>query len=89
MTARPSNASSPTPASCSLPVTASTSSSARCATPNLDYGTGARRRQTCRDQVLINRRTAPALYLGVAPIVRCAAGLALGTLDDDPADALD
>jgi aminoglycoside phosphotransferase family enzyme/predicted kinase len=57
--------------------------------PYLDYGTVARRRQACRDEVRLNRRTAPALYLGVAPIVRHKGGLALGALGDEPTDAID
>jgi aminoglycoside phosphotransferase family enzyme/predicted kinase len=35
----------------------------------LDYGTLARRREMCRAEVELNRRTAPGIYLGVRAIV--------------------
>lgn len=56
--------------------------------PYLDYGTPERRREMCAAEVRINRRTAPDLYLGIAPIVAGPTGvLALGELDplDEPA----
>ncbi|MEX2647839.1 MAG: AAA family ATPase [Alphaproteobacteria bacterium] len=56
--------------------------------PFLDYGTVARRKRACRDEVALNRRTAPTLYRGVAPIVR-RGKLRLGALGEDPADAVD
>ncbi|HEX6389936.1 MAG TPA: hypothetical protein VFZ89_10820, partial [Solirubrobacteraceae bacterium] len=34
----------------------------------LDYGTLARRREMCRAEVELNRRTAPGIYLGVRAI---------------------
>lgn len=47
--------------------------------PFLDYSTLARRRRFCEREVAINRRTAPALYLGVVPVVRSHDGrLTLG-----------
>ena len=36
----------------------------------LDYGTLARRRHFCEREVALNRRLAPAVYLGVVPVVR-------------------
>ena len=40
----------------------------------LDYSTLERRRRFCREEVRLNRRLAPDVYLGVAPIVRTPAG---------------
>jgi uncharacterized protein len=58
--------------------------------PYLDFSTAPRRWAACAAEVAINRRTAPQLYLGVAPVVRDSAGrLALGALDATPDDALD
>jgi len=42
--------------------------------PYLDYSTLERREQACRQEVVLNRRTAPALYLGVKPVVSDAQG---------------
>lgn len=45
----------------------------------LDYSTADRRRAMCDAEVRINRRTAPALYLGVTPVTREGDGsLAIG-----------
>ncbi|HET9949280.1 MAG TPA: AAA family ATPase [Longimicrobiales bacterium] len=45
----------------------------------LDFSTADRRREMCEAEVRLNRRTAPALYQGVVPVTRGAAGaLALG-----------
>src|SRR3954449_2641090 len=38
--------------------------------PYMDYGTPARRAAACEAEVRLNRRTAPSLYLGVAPVLR-------------------
>jgi aminoglycoside phosphotransferase family enzyme/predicted kinase len=47
--------------------------------PFLDFGTAARRRQFCDEEVRLNRRLAPEVYLGVLPVTREAGGrLALG-----------
>jgi aminoglycoside phosphotransferase family enzyme len=40
----------------------------------VDYSTLARRRHFCREEVRINRRLAPEVYLGVVPIVRERSG---------------
>lgn len=42
--------------------------------PYLDFSTAGLRRRYCEREVAINRRTAPALYHGVVPVVRTAAG---------------
>lgn len=38
--------------------------------PYMDYGTPAKRAAACEAEVRLNRRMAPTLYLGVAPILR-------------------
>jgi uncharacterized protein len=43
--------------------------------PFLDFGTLAARRHFCEEELRLNRRTAPALYLGLAPIAPGAHGL--------------
>jgi uncharacterized protein len=40
----------------------------------LDFGTLEKRRSFCEEEVRLNRRLAPAVYLGVVPITRGAAG---------------
>lgn len=42
--------------------------------PDLDFSTAARRRRCCEAEVAVNRRTAPDLYIGVAPVLRDGAG---------------
>ncbi len=45
----------------------------------LDYSTADRRRAMCEAEVLVNRRTAPSLYRGIAAVTRQADGsLAIG-----------
>ena len=56
--------------------------------PFLDYSTAALRYRYCASEVVLNRRTAPDLYLGIIPLTRSAdGGLAAGDLivDPDPA----
>jgi len=43
----------------------------------MDFSTVGRRREMCRAELAVNRRTAAALYLGVAAIVRRGGALAL------------
>ncbi|MBI3517427.1 MAG: AAA family ATPase [Proteobacteria bacterium] len=58
--------------------------------PYVDFSSLDHRRSACAAEVAINRRTAPDLYLGVAPIVRDAAGrLALGAHADQPIEPTD
>jgi len=60
--------------------------------PYMDYGTLAKRASACEAEVRLNRRMAPSLYLGVAPVLRDAnGGLALGPVceNTDHGDAVD
>lgn len=50
--------------------------------PFLDYGTLARRKAACRLEVELNRRLAPAIYLGVVAIVPASRGVATGDVED-------
>ncbi len=43
----------------------------------MDFSTIERRRAVCEAELLINRRTAPELYLAVVPVTEAAQGLAL------------
>ncbi len=52
--------------------------------PFLDYGTLPRRREMCREEVRLNLRLAPQIYLGVVGIARSEGRYSL-TSDDDPA----
>jgi aminoglycoside phosphotransferase family enzyme/predicted kinase len=49
----------------------------------LDYGTLEKRRFYCDEEVRLNRRLAPGVYLGVAPVVRRGARLAVGEVEAD------
>ena len=53
----------------------------------LDYGTLARRREMCRAEVELNRRTAPGIYLGVRAIV--AEGECVTLAREDAPDAIE
>jgi aminoglycoside phosphotransferase family enzyme/predicted kinase len=46
--------------------------------PFLDYGTPARRRAMCEEEVRVGRRLAPGIYLGARPIVARDGGYAIG-----------
>jgi aminoglycoside phosphotransferase family enzyme/predicted kinase len=48
----------------------------------LDYGTPARRREMCREEVRLNRRLASDVYLGVRALAAAAGGLELADEDD-------
>src|SRR4051812_2019106 len=51
--------------------------------PYMDYGTPASGAAACGAEVRLNRRTAPSLYLGVAPVLRGPDGdLTLGAVSD-------
>jgi aminoglycoside phosphotransferase family enzyme len=56
----------------------------------LDFSTGAARRLACDEEVRLNRRLAPDVYLGVAAVVRDASGaLRIGAVTDpEPLDWL-
>lgn len=49
----------------------------------LDYTTLAARRHYCAEEVRLNRRMAPQVYLGVVPILRRAGELYIGSPDDE------
>lgn len=49
----------------------------------LDYGTPERRREMCREEVRLNRRLAPRIYLGVRGVASTADGVEL-TAEADP-----
>ncbi|WP_114395394.1 AAA family ATPase [Oleisolibacter albus] len=53
--------------------------------PFLDFSTLARRLEACRAELVLNRRTAPDLYLGLGAVVRTAEGR-LRLLDHLPRD---
>jgi aminoglycoside phosphotransferase family enzyme/predicted kinase len=50
--------------------------------PFLDYGTPARRRQMCLEEVRLNRRLAADVYLGVRGLIRTPVGLELAEESD-------
>jgi len=50
--------------------------------PYMDYSTVERRRQMCAQELTVNRRMAPMLYLDARPIVRKGAGLQFGHATD-------
>jgi aminoglycoside phosphotransferase family enzyme/predicted kinase len=52
--------------------------------PFLDYGTVERRREMCREEVRLNRRLAPRIYLRVVGVARAGGRWSL-TAEDDPA----
>jgi hypothetical protein len=53
--------------------------------PFLDYGTPARRRHMCDEEVRLGRRLAPDLYRGVRAVVPADGGFALADADDERA----
>jgi aminoglycoside phosphotransferase family enzyme/predicted kinase len=55
----------------------------------LDYGTVAVRKHWCEEEVRLNRRMAPEIYLGVVAIHERDGRLSLGTLVATPEDAED
>lgn len=54
--------------------------------PYMDLSTPAKRRAACEAEVRLNRRTAPALYLGVAPLHDRGSTLSLGEPGDPLSD---
>ncbi len=52
----------------------------------VDFSTLQRREYFCREELRLNRRFNPGLYLAVRPIIEDAAGLRIGA-DDQPLDA--
>jgi aminoglycoside phosphotransferase family enzyme/predicted kinase len=55
----------------------------------LDYSTLARRLHFCREEVRLNRRLAPSVYLGVVPVLERAGAFSFGDEDCEPADAVE
>lgn len=53
--------------------------------PFLDYGTPERRAEMCAEEVRLNRRLAPPVYLGVRSVLRTDGGVALGDAGDPAA----
>ena len=53
----------------------------------LDFSTPALRRAACEEELRINRRTAPALYLGLVALTGTANSLQLQPAEAAPADA--
>lgn len=49
--------------------------------PFMDFSTLQKRRAACENEIAVNQRNAPDLYLGTAPIRRGASGLTLGGTD--------
>lgn len=60
-----------------------------CVTEFLDYGTLEARKAACAQELRLNRRFAPDLYLGVVPITRAAGRLCVGTEDDKESEAVE
>ncbi|MCB9725725.1 MAG: AAA family ATPase [Spirochaetaceae bacterium] len=54
--------------------------------PFLDFGTRAARNADCLREVALNRRLAPSVYLGVAPIVATEAGPRVGPVGESIED---
>ncbi len=55
--------------------------------PFLDYGTPSKRRRMCAEEVRLNRRLAPAIYVGVRAVVRTGKTVVLD--DEGQAGAVD
>ncbi|NMM45321.1 AAA family ATPase [Rhodospirillaceae bacterium KN72] len=55
----------------------------------MDFSTREKRRTACLEELRLNRRTAPDLYLGTIPIVRENGELAFGAMDSDPKGTLE
>ena len=55
--------------------------------PFVDYGTLARRREMCRDEVRLNRDLAPGIYVGVRALAPSPQGLEV--VDEDSPDAVE
>lgn len=51
--------------------------------PYLDFSTLDRRTQACREELRLNRRLAPEVYLGMAPLMLRPEGFRLGDLAPD------
>ncbi|MGB2817231.1 MAG: hypothetical protein WBC37_08430, partial [Burkholderiaceae bacterium] len=52
----------------------------------LDFSSLEKRRRYCQEELRLNRRTAPELYVDVVPIVATASGPRVGDATGDPVD---
>ncbi|MFN4016700.1 MAG: AAA family ATPase [Reyranella sp.] len=57
--------------------------------PYMDFSTEARRAAMCAAEIEVNRRSAPEIYLGVAPVKRQNGTLALGEVGETSRHAVD
>lgn len=57
--------------------------------PYMDFSTEARRAAMCAAEIDVNRRSAPEIYLGIAPVIRRDGRLALGAVGEASAHAVD
>jgi len=57
--------------------------------PYMDFSTEARRAAMCAAEIDVNRRSAPEIYLGIAPVMRRDGRLALGEVGENTQDAVD
>ncbi len=57
--------------------------------PYMDFSTEGRRAAMCAAEIDVNRRSAPEIYLGVAPVLRREGKLALGEVGETSGHAVD
>ena len=57
--------------------------------PYMDFSTERRRAAMCAAEIDVNRRSAPEIYLGVAPVLRRDGKLALGEVGETSGQAVD
>jgi aminoglycoside phosphotransferase family enzyme/predicted kinase len=57
--------------------------------PYMDFSTEARRAAMCAAEIDVNRRSAPEIYLGIAPVTRRGGRLALGAVGETSEHAVD
>ena len=57
--------------------------------PYMDFSTEGRRAAMCAAEIDVNRRSAPEIYLGVAPVLRRNGKLALGEVGETSGQAVD
>ena len=57
--------------------------------PYMDFSTESRRAAMCAAEIDVNRRSAPEIYLGIAPVLRRAGRLALGEVGEPAENAID
>lgn len=57
--------------------------------PYMDFSTEGRRAEMCAAEIDVNRRSAPEIYLGIAPVLRRDGKLALGEVGEKSGQAID